>query len=217
MKRLRVLVPLAMSVWACGGSATSDAPPEQGAGEAGGGATRVVIDDLDPGDDEPMVPEGSSAFFWAGGLGNWFTTDAWGETRETVIEATAGGKACHESGDGDGVGIDLWAQLDHPLGRPVDIDGYSGIAFRARLSGAGGQLLVALSADGGYFQGVPAIGKRGIDVGEQWQAFELPFSELSLQGSAITSIDFIVTAADEPFDLWIDDLSFLCAGPCAGN
>jgi hypothetical protein len=159
------------------------------------------------------VPEGSSSFFWRGGLGNWFVTTPDGVTTDAAIEEIEGGKACHFSSTGEGVGVDLWAQLSHPRGDVVDLSRYAGLAFTVRLIGTDGTLTVAFGAEGRYFT-EPTSVEVTLAASDEWQTFELDFAEVGLESRFTSSIDFVVAEAEAPFDLWIDDLIFICDGPC---
>ena len=135
MRPVVLLVPAVVGALSgCGGAARRDGAGP--AGEAGAGPTVPptsspadneveVVDDMDHVDtDYPAVPEGSSSFFWRGGLGNWFVAFSDGVRRDAVIEETdlpegQRGKACHAAGTA-GTGVDLWAQLNHPSGDQVD-------------------------------------------------------------------------------------------------
>jgi hypothetical protein len=201
----------------------ADASPSQDGSPAA--SLLQTIDDMDhAADGYPTLPEGSSAFFWrapdAVGIGNWFVSSN-GSVRDARIESIdpprdASHKACRVKSIENGSTAELWAQLDHPAGRPVDLSGYAGIAFWARLAGGEGNLVVAIDnrGGGGYLQnnGSP-LPSRMLTATEQWQQFLVPFDDFAFEPTAVVSIDF-VAGGGEPFDLWIDDLALLCRSAC---
>ena len=185
-----------------------------------------MIDDMEEHTDgRPTVPL-PSTFFWGSPsptrIGNWFVSWSDGSTKDAgiaVIDPARGDsqKAREIQSGQPGRSADLWAQLDHPAGRPVDLSGYRGVAFWARLTGGRGKLVVAI--DDGAGAGATASSKaRGGDppfpaqtlaVSDGWQQFELRFEDFGLQPTAVASVDFVVERDAEPFDLWIDDLALL--------
>jgi hypothetical protein len=184
---------------------------------------------------------GLLSFFWHSrtsmGLGNWFVTSgerSLGDARvEDLVPARAGSKkACHITGSGLDAGLDLWAQLDHPSSRRVDLQAYAGIAFWARLNSPSGRFIVAINDDRpGTFFGAEA-GKsswpaQSLAVPDsEWHRFVLLFDDFragaatangaarALQASGVESIHFVAGVGGESFDLWIDDLMLLCRGAC---
>jgi len=205
-------------------SAGTDVPPAS--------SYFLMIDDMDHADGRfPAVPPGSSSFFWPGPagisgvhLGNWFLSSPAGLSHDAGIDDIVpprgeSKKACHVSGSNLDVGTDLWAQLDHPQNRPVELGAYAGIAFWARLNSPSSKLVVAIDDrfGGGFFRGEASqspLPARTLTVSDQWERFELLFTDFGLATSAVVSIDFVVGRAGESFDLWIDDLALLCRGVC---
>jgi hypothetical protein len=102
------------------------------------------------------------------------------------------------------------AILSFPRYEPVGPFDERGLVFYARLQGASDRLVVAMNNGSAATQ--PS---RAFSVSPEWERFELSFDELSptWDGYA-SSIDFIVGEGGEPFDLWIDDVSFVCRGEC---
>ena len=217
-----------------GAGETAGTPAAAAAGSASGGATSVggatpsnsagtntvqLIDDADyGGSDNRAVPPGSSAFFWSGHLGNWFVTSSDGATTDAHVDtpdasADPTGKAYHASGK-QGEGVDLWAQLNHPAGSALDLGAYSGISFKARLSGATESLRVAFSANGESFVSERVFPNQRFTATPDWQTFTLKFADVGLDAPAISSIDFVVEPQRGPFELWIDDAALLCAATC---
>ncbi len=238
MKRVSWLLLVLPAVAACGGAVAKDSAQK---GSAGTTATATpdstltpepdateVIDDVDHvGSKYPPLPPGSSGFFWhdrLGGrdrLGNWFVTSSEGNTRDAQVSETADsqgnetGKAYYVSGDGQGEGVDLWAQLDHAGGVPVDLSAYSGISFRIRLVGATATLALAVGASGQYFPLEASSPNVVVPTSGDWQTITLPFSRMApFNSAAVTSIDFIVTSGGAPFTVWVDDLALVCSGKC---
>jgi hypothetical protein len=138
MRLVVLLIPAVVgSLSGCGGASTRDGAAPAGEGGTGSGVSpedNAVegVDDMDHVDGAyPPVPEGSSSFFWRGGLGNWFVAFSDGKRRDATIEVTdlpdgQRGKACHAGGT-PGVGVDLWAQLNHPNGGQIDLSAYLGM------------------------------------------------------------------------------------------
>jgi len=190
-----------------------------------------LIDDMDHADENfPAVPPDSSSFFWRGGtssLGNWFVSSPdgiGGDARIDEIVPPRGDskKACHVVGSKHDTGVDLWAQLNHPSSRPVDLSAFAGIAFWARLGSPSGKLVVAINDHnpGTFFSAEasqtpwPWLARRLAD--SEWERIVLLFDDFgrALDTSAVVSIDFVVGSGGESFDLWIDDLTLLCRGAC---
>jgi len=211
---------------ACGGAATVDTPSDiAGAGAAGAGAALPdnqiqVVDDVDhAGGQYPPVPSGSSAFFWRGGLGNWFVSRSDGTAfRDASVDSVVpprgtSTKAYHVSEPNVGTAVDLWAQLNHPAGTGVDLGSYSGLTFWARLSGSSDELTVAFGANG-QLSNVASAPQKVVSISQDWSQFVVHFDDLGFDSSDVSSIDFVVGSLREPLDLWIDDLAFFCRGNC---
>lgn len=217
-----------------GAGETAGTPAASAAGSASGGATSVggampsnnagtntvqLIDDADHGGGgDPAVLPSPSAFIWSGHLGNWFVTSSDGATSDAHVDAPDAsadptGKAWHVSGK-QGEGVDLWAQLNHPVGGAVDLSAYSGISFKARLLGATESLRVAFSANGESFVSERVFPNQPFTATADWQTFTLPFADAGIDSPAISSIDFVVEPQRGPFELWIDDVALLCAATC---
>jgi hypothetical protein len=115
-------------------------------------------------------------------------------------------------------GADLFAQLDHPGGAALDLSGYYGIGFWARLNGTDRDLVVALGA-GGVSPANDPTSAPSVDLvaAGDWLAYELPFAEFGTDGSKVASIDFIVGRSGGTYDLWLNDLTLLCRGECPGS
>jgi hypothetical protein len=62
--------------------------------------------------------------------------------------------------------------------------------------------------------GVPYV---ELSVSSDWQQFVLPFSAFGSDGTGIASFDFVAGYGGEAFDLWIDDLAFLCKETCPAS
>jgi hypothetical protein len=169
---------------------------------------------------------GSPSFTWgtpdAGyHLGNWFVAGTNGRVSDARVEAVEPPRgdstlACHVAGADFAEAVDLFAQLNHPFSEPVDLSSYAGLAFWVRLSPPNATLLVALnvgtrpllsqsSLDGLFYQSFPAT--------EGWERYELPFTDLE-RTTSVVNIDFVVLGGGDALDLWIDELSLLCRGPC---
>lgn len=129
-------------------------------------------------------------------------------------------KALHATG---GELRDWGASVQFDL-RPscYDASAYAGIAFSARGPGrvylAVREMRVVPVAWGGTCtEGCYNVHQKKIDLTATWQSFTVPWSELRQRGYETAPLDpthihdiaFMVQAADTPFDLWIDDVSFV--------
>jgi len=176
-----------------------------------GGATAVPIGD--PTSYPPAPPSSPGAFFWRYGLGNWFVSksdnanqDATSEPDGQTIDWKAEGAAQQS--------LDLWAQLNHPAGIPIDLSVYSGVSFDAQLTGASAPLVLAFNAFGKYQAADVALDAQRFNVTPDWQSFELRFSEANYTPNATKSFDFIVTKSDSAFVLKVRNLALLCKASC---
>jgi hypothetical protein len=181
------------------------------------------IDGVEPG----TVPSLASpaGFYWSGGLGNWFVCTPRGGNPNSPIHGDAQSadivpprgestRAFRLQGSGEPLGADLYAQLEHPDGRAVDLSAYAGIGFWAKLDGDSDQLAVGLSALAPYCSASTDVTTVTVAVRNEWQKFELPFAAFGTDGHAVANIEFIVGAGGGAFDVWIDDLSLVCRGEC---
>jgi hypothetical protein len=189
----------------------------------------VMIDDMEDRrmDGLPTAPT-LSAFFWQSPgtvrVGNWFVSSSDGSTNDVgrpLIDPPRGDShGAREIHGGDTAkAANLWAQLDHPQGRAIDLSAYAGLVFWARLTGSGGILDVALdrlSGGGGvYFKSdFTSLPTWELFVPERWQQFTLSFDDLATPATGVVSIDFVVSGTAGPFDLWIDDVALLCRDTC---
>lgn len=187
----------------------------------------MSIDDMDhTADGSPRLPEGSAAFVWDSpssiGIGNWFVTTAAGATRDARIDDVVpprgtSTKACHVSATSDEGRVELWAQLDHPQARAVDLSSFEGIAFWARSSGVPAKLEVAIDDGRGFFgaaRSTTPLPSRTVNVSDSWESFMLRFDDLGADPSRVASLDFVVGDGSGPVDLWVDDLALVCSGRC---
>lgn len=203
---------------AADGIANQDAKP--------GSPLFEMIDDMeDHTDGRPTAPL-PSTFFWGSPspthIGNWFVSWSDGSTKDADIAVidpprTDSRKAREIKSTQAGRSADLWAQLDHPAGRPVDLSAYRGLAFWVRLVGGGGKLIVAIDDGSGAGStatskargGVPPLPAQTLAVTGEWQQFVLRFEDFGIQPTAVASIDFVVAGDADTFDVWIDDLAVL--------
>jgi hypothetical protein len=191
-----------------------------GGSETGGigGEAVAPIDDME-GNEDLGLPPGS--FYWGRALGFWFysTNEVIGDAATEDIDPPRGDskRAYRITDEGLFDGMDLWAQLDHPNNRSFDLSAYAGITFWARLETPSGRLVVALM-DGTPYFGAKANGEDirslTLEASPEWQRFVIPFDAFGESVTSASSIDFIAGIGGEPFDLWIDDLAFVCNGPC---
>ncbi len=191
-------------------------------GEAGAeGASTIAIDDVDHEGGEPTPPVGSSgAFFWLYGLGNWFVMapapDAYvhdAQPEEIVPPRGDSTKAYRVQDEGRVDGVDLYAQLNHPEGRAIDLSAFAGISFWARLAGSE-QIKVGVNPGVSYFNAPSDVPTHTLAVSPEWRQFTLRFSELGADVHGVVSFDFIVGEGGDKFDFWLDDLGIFCDGPC---
>jgi hypothetical protein len=183
-----------------------------------------MVDDMEAHTDGRPTAPLPSTFFWgspnATRIGNWFVSWSDGSTKDAetaVIDPPRNdSRKAREIKSGQaGRSADLWAQLDHPSGRAIDLSGYRGVAFWARLTGGAGKLVVAI--DNGSGAGRTAVSKaragdppfpaQTVSVSDEWQQFVLPFEDFGIQPTGVASVDFVVAGDAETFDLWIDDLA----------
>jgi hypothetical protein len=210
-----------------------------------------MLDDMEPG---PLnfEPAGGAAFISpvTGRIGNWFMSAAgvvptsWGDAYGDDIVPPRGDskRARHARGAQLADIYDVYVQLDHPSGRPVDLSAYAGVVFWARLPFTGknmrqNDLIVGLrdrQARATYFDDARIDDAdpgnwfaQRVRVGLEWQRFVLLFDDFrqgirspasaarrTLDTSEMISIDFIVYPDGRDYDLWIDDVALLCRGTC---
>lgn len=213
-----------------GGSGGSVSAAGTGAGPAGGGtqgeagaggASTVAIDDVDHTAGEPMLPAASSgAFYWLYGLGNWFVmapapNPYVHDAQPDELDPPRGDntKAYRVKDEGRASGVDLYAQLNHPEGRPVDLSAFAGVSFWARLEGSE-QIKVGVNPGVSYFDASSDVPTHALAIAPEWRQFTLRFSELGADVHGVVSFDFIVGEGGDKFDFWLDDLGLFCDGPC---
>ena len=195
-----------------------------GAGAFGGGSTINAIDDESHASGQPVTPF-PAAVFWrspGGGwkIGNWFwSADGVHDVGLSSIEPPRDGstEARHISGSGFPLGVVLWLELDHPNRYVIDLRSYTGLSFWARLSSSSGTLDVRLNDDSkapAAAAGAPTTPTVLVGIGKDWQEVTLSFEAFGVREPRAASIDFHVGDGGESFDLWIDELAFLCDGIC---
>jgi hypothetical protein len=182
------------------------------------------IPDADGNAKYPSLANMPAAFYWSGGLGNWFVctpggaanTGPHGDAQSAEIVPPRGDshEAFRLQASGLPFGADLYAQLEHPSGSAVDLSAYAGIGFWAKLDGASDQLSVGLSATAPLCATSSDVTTVTVSVPNTWQKFELPFEAFGIDGHAVANVEFIAGAGGGAFDLWIDELSLLCRGEC---
>jgi hypothetical protein len=230
--------PLVVALSACGGQSEDSLPASGGAGGGpwaggAGGMTNEVsvsyrtLDDMD--EEEGNSPAGlpPSGFYWttsstSGGIGNWFVQSAEGKLSDAMIDEIVphrdgSRRACHVTGADYARGVDLFAQLNHPTSRPADLSAFRGIAFWARLTSQSGKLVVAIGDGRSYFIADDALSplpSHTFAVSDQWQHFELSFESIGADPSRVVSLEFVGGEGGEPFELWVDDVAFVCSGAC---
>jgi hypothetical protein len=228
VRATRIFYLLLLALVACGGVTRVDEPsagsrPASSAGAGGALDDQTeIVDDVDhTGAAQPAGPPGSSAFFWRGGLGNWFVSFSDGPYRDASVDAVVpprgeSQKAYHVTETTRGTAVDLWAQLQHPQGAGVDLSSYTAVSFWARLYSPGAELTVAFGANGQFSRvdSEAPVAHKVVSLSEDWTEFVVRFDEVRLDPTSVSSIDFVVGGRDGSFDLWVDDLAFLCKGTC---
>lgn len=187
---------------------TADVPSTGGASdEVAGGPTSESLDDSS----YPPVPQGSAGFIWRRGVGNWFVTPVSGKSRDAGFETLDGVKVWETRAE-PGV-TDLWAQLNHPRGTPIDLSGYTGVAFEVRALSASAPLVVTFNADGNVAAGEAVADAQRFTVSDTWQSFELSFAEANVASTAVSSVDFIISPS-ELVQLQVRKLALKCKRAC---
>jgi len=199
-----------------------------GAMSAAGSSPTPILNDFDnEQSDEPGRPEAPvpGAFFWGVGssyhIGYWFLHAlTQSDAAPVPIEPPRDGstEARRASGSGLDSGAVLWAQLDHPFGRAVDLSPFTGITFWARFEGTDPTLIVSLNDGangGGQLEGRDALPSVVVPLSEEWQQITLGFDDFEKADiSKVGSIEFFVGKGGGRFDVWIDDLTLMCPAPC---
>lgn len=210
-----------------GGNSSADggnSVVETTTGVGGVGGAPDLPGPTEPVDDMELVDVSSPAsFVWGPGyLGNWFVRapepDALsgdGQAVEIVPPRGDSHRAYRVEGSGHSLGVDLWVQLDHPFGKPMDLSNYVGISFWSRLYGDTDSLFVAVNPLAYYFDAPEGpVASVEFSVSGEWQQFLVLFQTLGVDPHAVVSFDFIAGDGGGDFELWIDDLAFVCAGAC---
>lgn len=230
MRRLTVSVVLLLASTGCGGTVRQDSQntPRAGAPATGGSATttggasssggaqapdgRTTEPLDDPERMYPELPDGGGAFFWRYGLGNWFVSGSVGGWRDATFQDLDGVRSWRASA-ATGEDIDLWAQLDHPQGRAIDLSGYLGISFDWRVIGASQPLGVAFNANGDV-AAAAALPTPEPNTDPGWIPGSIRFEDAGQNASGISSFDFILLNAGASFDLEIRNVELLCKEAC---
>jgi hypothetical protein len=211
MERTLIACGLLLSAGACGGKTDAANGDVE--------ASFEVVDDVEHAD--PNDP-GVAGFFWSHGLGNWFVTTAAGGISDAVAEdivppRAESTRAYHVIGTEPVVSVDLWAQLDHPLGRGFDLSGYLGIAFWARSDAPSARVIVQFGEVGQFFKldhDADTLAGSTLTLSKQWEQYIFLFDDHDVNLSSIASFDFVLGYDGEPLDFWIDDLALVCPGSC---
>ena len=233
MRAITMFYLLFPAIAACGGVTAVDKPTVGSQSPSSAGAGSVpresptvgqiqVVDDVDhAGGQYPILPPGSSSFFWRGGLGNWFVSSSDGSSRDASIDEVIpprgdSHKAYHVTETTPGTVVDLWAQLNHPQGTGIDLSSYAVVSFWARMIGPGSELTVAFGVNGQFskLNAAAFVSQKVVSLSDAWTQFIVRFDDVNLDRKSVSSIDFVVDGPSEPLDLWVDDLGFLCQGSC---
>jgi hypothetical protein len=182
----------------------------RGAGQA------PLIDDFEDGNGEVLARDGRH--------GPWqLVTDRneKGPGPFTILPSRSGnGYAMHWTGPE----FREWgSSLEYPFPTHCyDASAYRGLTFRARGPGrvyvaAREVSVVPEKLDGTCTSDCFNSHVKLVVLGDKWQRFELPWSELQQRGygmpgvdvSSLHSLQFLVRPEDSPFEVWIDDVGFL--------
>ncbi len=234
----RAVWPVFVALAGCAGRSQAPTPAGNG-GEGADIATGAVggmttspstsyrtLDDMDHAEGSYPVGLEPPAFYWttstSGGIGNWFVMSVDGTVSDAAIDEILpprgeSRKACHVSGAGYARGLDLFAQLNHPTSRPADLSAFLGIAFWARLTSETSKLVAAVGDGRTFFAAEDdqsPLPSQTFTVSDHWQHFELSFQSIGADPSHVVSLEFVGGEGGEPFELWVDDLAFICSGAC---
>ena len=188
--------------------------PDAGTTMLDGGPTEQPVDDAE------NPAGGSAGFIWLRGIGNWFVISVEDGNDDATLDLLdpprgTSTRACHVTGSDHPRGVDLWAQLNHPQGNPIDLSDYAGFTFWARLTSPSGTLRVGVNQFEGYYaSGTAENTAAPIDVGPAWASYTVTFAELGADRTSVRSFDFIAGEGGESFELWVDDLALVCDGAC---
>jgi len=208
------------------GTSHSGDSQDTGAGGQYGYEFRTVeVDDetvritLDYSEIEEVSVE-ASAFLISGSsasMGNWFNGTKDAEIGKLDPPRGESTHAYFLAGDDAVAPQTLWAQLDHPLGRPMDFSALQGFGFWARFENADEVVHVLGNAEGraiqSYEDGDPLPGFK-LSVSTEWEFYFLTFAALDVDSTAVTSLDFVVSDQSASGAFWIDDFGFVCDGIC---
>jgi hypothetical protein len=198
-----------------GGTTGEGATGGSETGEGGAHPTSVNFSGFLPGEGSP------ASFYWEFGYGNWFVVSPSRQIADAPIDDIVpprdnSTKAVHVSGADYGVEMDVYAQLNHPYGHPVDLSRFTGLTFWARLAGDSSTIVLVLN-DGSFylpksddFSMLPSGTFTG--VSDAWQEYAFDFDPSRV--SSVVSIDFVVQGGGDALDLWLDDVTLLCSGAC---
>jgi len=215
---VRFLVVLGMvdGLVACGGTVTKTDAVGSTAGAPGTNPDAAPksqpLDDAS-GSYPALPPSATGAFFWRWGLGNWFVSSSAGAIVDADFEQQGDQKVWKATSEPNAM-LDLWAELNHPSGTPLDLSAYSGISFEEQLRGASAPLVVAFNAHGNAGVARGASAKQQFTATDAWQTHELSFEDASANAAAISSVDFIIGSAATAFELRIRNLALRCKQAC---
>jgi hypothetical protein len=220
--------PITAERLAAGGGASASAAvatralvdPCQNRASAAG--TSPLLDDFEDGDDAAALLEGRAGF--------------WRWARETDLPGTAPALIPVPRGDGlphnrlavhvKGAQLNDWGATVELDFRPrcYDARRYAGVSFQARGPGrvylAVREVRVIPVAEGGTCERDchnPHVAK--VDLTDDFRTYQLRWSELRQRGidrpplepSRLHSIALLIRPEDTPYDVWVDDVSFLPA------
>jgi hypothetical protein len=203
-------------------SGASNAPGVAGAAQGGPPALSGEEQSIDVVEAPSHGEPNDAAFVWQYGLGNWFqltlppSRSLHGDAIRAAVVPPRGTStsAYRMQGSDSPNGADLYVQLNHPLGRDLDLSQYAGIGFWAKLDGDTGELAVALATQDESITAPPNPPFVMRSVRAEWQEFRIPFADFGIDGSAVAEIHFVVGQGGGAFDLWLDELSLLCFEEC---
>jgi hypothetical protein len=196
-------------------------------GSAGAPASGLMIDDFEDDDSQVLLNAGrDGSWFVLNDMAGQQTPTAYGDFCSLLIPARGTStRALHTSGSG----FTVWGALvganfavNGAVAAAYDISAHQGVTFWAKLGKASAtkdmrvsirtyETVYACSSCGDHFGSVAALS-------DTFQSFQLPFSSMNQVGwgkPQVTTFDLARAYAvifgwgvDQPFDAWIDDVSF---------
>jgi endoglucanase len=230
---------LTITLAACGGATTATggaAPPSAKPADSAASAASAkacpdaVIDDAEDNDGKVLTAKDRGGY--------WFTyADEAGSTIEPKKFAMAAGGAngskyaAHMSGKMSTKGDSVWAGMGFTFGdpkKPYNATAYKGISFQAKIgTGSTDKVRVSLGdintdPDGKVCKACYNNFGADITLTDKWAKYTIPFSGMtqqsgwgdphppSIDASKLYGVQWAESTAGASFDVWIDDVQFVC-------